>query len=118
MKILRAIKAWFKWIRTRRVILKTIKSNFKLILNECEEESNRFTTGNITVKFYCKILKQSRAKRNITTSNKAADLYDNALKLISETVTKECKSFKQKCINYKDIKTSLKTTYKQLRKNL
>jgi len=118
MTIYRAIILWFKWRKTRRTILKAIKGNFKTIYEECEKEAKTFASGNMTTKHYRKILKRSRAKRNIIANNRAADLYDNALKIMYNTNAKLGKIHGEKDIKLKDIENSLKETYKQLKKSL
>lgn len=116
MEIIKKIVSYFKNRKIRRLVLKTIRQNFKAILDECKEVSLKYKDKKIPIKFYGKILKESRAVRNIKRNNLAADYYDNALKVMYNTTVRVNKNFKGNNIGTKDIKTSLDEMYKHLKR--
>jgi len=116
MKLFKKLMGWFKWRKTRRVLLKVIKQNIKTIIKACKIEAAKYGNYCIPIKYYGKILKQNRAQRNILNNNKAADLYDN---ILMKTYKVDCQLGiinGTKTMKISDIKMSFNEVFKQLKK--
>jgi hypothetical protein len=118
MNIFRKIIKRIKWWKSQRVFMKAIRKNFKSIKNECKIASLKYDSDSIPIKFYGKILKQSRAKRNIIPYNRASDLYDKSLSVMYKTTQQLGILHSEKRIKLSDINMSCNEVYKSLKRAL